>query len=120
MNILMIDDDPLVVDQVELLFSMKWQEVDFISASEGKPGYQMAEIVKPDLITLDIGLPDMDGLEGLREIRKSSRVPIMVLTMKSQGKIEARARDLGANDYIVKPFAPDDSLTRVRALVRST
>ena len=120
MNILMIDDDPLVVDQVELLFSMKWPEVGFISASEGGPGYQLAEIVKPDLIILDMGLPDIDGLEVLRQIRKSSQVPIMVLTMRNQSFIEARARELGGNDYVVKPFDPDDFLSRVKALVRSS
>ena len=119
MNVLMIDDDPIVVDQVELLFSMRWPEVDFVSASEGKPGYQLAEIVKPDLIILDMGLPDMDGLEVLRQIRESSQVPIMILTMKSQFSIETRARELGADDYIVKPFAPDDFLSRVKALARS-
>ena len=120
MNILMIDDDPLAVDQVDMLFTLRWPEVDLISASEGKPGCQMAEIVKPDLIILDMGLPDMDGLEVLRQIRMSSQVPVLVLTMKSQINIETRARDLGADDYIVKPFAPDDFLSRLKALVRST
>ena len=119
MNVLMIDDDSLIVDQVELLFSMRWPEVDFVSASEGKPGIQMAEIIKPDVIILDLGLPDIDGLEVLRQIRTFSQVPIMVLTMKSQGEIEVRGTDLGADDYIVKPFAPDDFLSRVKALVRS-
>ena len=119
MNILMIDDDPLVVESVELLFSMRWPEVDFVSASEGKPGIQMAEIVKPDLIILDLGLPDMNELEVLQRIREFSQVPILVLTVKSQWFIETRARALGANDYVVKPFAPDDLLSRVKALVRS-
>ena len=119
MNVFMIDDDPLVVEQVELLFSMRWPEVDLVSASEGKAGYQMAEIIKPDLIILDMILPDMDGLEVLQEIRKSSQVPIMVLTVRNQPFTETNVKKLGVGDYIVKPFAPDDFLSRVKALAGS-
>jgi len=120
MNILMIDDDPQIVDQVELLFSMRWPEVSFTSASEGKRGIQMAEIVNPDLIILDLGLPDMDGLEALRDIRKFSQVPIMVFTIRTQEIIQARAMKLGANDYVVKPFAPNDFLSKARTLAEGS
>ena len=119
MNVFMIDDDPLVVEQVELLFSMRWPEVDLVSASEGKAGYQMAEIIKPDLIILDMILPDMDGPEVLQEIRKSSQVPIIVLTVRKQPFTETNVKELGADHYIVKPFAPDGFLSRVKALAGS-
>jgi DNA-binding response OmpR family regulator len=114
----MIDDDPVVIEQVEFLFSLKWPEVDFVSASEGKAGYQMAEIIKPDLIILGMIFPDMDGLEVFQEIRKSSQVPIMVLTMRNQPFIETNTKESGTDDYIVKPFAPYDFLSRVKALAR--
>jgi len=119
-NILMIDDDPLVVDSVDLLFSMRWPEVNFMSASEGRPGIQMAQIVKPDVIILDMGLPDIGGLEALRLIREFSQVPILVLTVTSQSSVKTRAIEFGANDYVVKPFAPNDLLNRLKALVQSS
>ena len=73
----------------------------------------------PDLIILDLGLPDRDGLDLIQNVRKSDTIPIIVLSARSNEKDKVEALDLGANDYITKPFGTDELLARIRAVLRS-
>ena len=74
---------------------------------------------RPDLIILDLGLPDRDGLDLIREVRKSDALPIIVLSARSNERDKVEALDLGANDYITKPFGTEELLARIRAVLRS-
>jgi two-component system KDP operon response regulator KdpE len=89
-----------------------------LSASGGEEGLELAEIRFPDIVILDLGLPDIDGLEVLRRIRAFSSVPLIILTVRGEEIDKIKALEIGADDYIVKPFAPGEFLARVRAVVR--
>jgi len=118
LKVLVIEDSPEIVQSVNLCFELRWPEVELMSASEGKIGLKMAEDESPDVIILDLGLPDMDGLDVLREIRKYSNVPLIVLTVRGEEMDKVKGLELGADDYVVKPFAPAEFLSRVKAVVR--
>lgn len=87
-------------------------------AGEGAKGLAMAEELKPDLVILDLGLPDMDGVELARRLRGWSSLPMLVLSARSQEAAKVAALDAGADDYLTKPFGVDELMARVRALLR--
>ncbi len=102
----------------------------FLRASLGAEGYRVSEAASgaeglaaaakeaPDLVVLDLGLPDMDGLEVLAELRRTSLVPVIVLSVRSDERGKVKALDLGADDYVIKPFGMDELLARLRAALR--
>ncbi len=118
MKVLIIEDNPEIVQSVALCFELRWPEVVLVSASEGQGGVKLAQAESPDVIILDLGLPDMDGLEVLRQIRTFSTVPLIVLTVRDDEMDKVKGLEMGADDYIVKPFAPAEFLSRVKAVVR--
>ena len=118
MKLLLIDDSPEVVESVSLCFELRWPEVNFISADEGAKGIKMVETESPDIVILDINLPDMSGFDVLERIRLFSDVPIIILTVRGEQIDELTGLEMGADDYIVKPFGPANLLTRVRAVLR--
>ena len=91
-----------------------------ISAETGNEGIRLASSVKPDAILLDLGLPDIDGTEVIRTIREWSKVPLIVLSVRTQEEEKIKAFDLGANDYVTKPFGTNELLARIRVSLRDT
>lgn len=89
-----------------------------LSATEGEKGLEVLESEAPDIIILDLGLPDIDGYDVLRQVRRFSDVPIIILTVRGEEMDKVKGLELGADDYIVKPFAPAELLARVKAVLR--
>jgi two-component system KDP operon response regulator KdpE len=90
-----------------------------VEAASGKDGIAMAATAQPDLVVLDLGLPDLDGKAAIRRIREWSAVPILILSVRQAEEEKVAALDAGADDYVVKPFGIAEMLARVRALLRS-
>ena len=93
---------------------------EVIVAGDGGSAVASARGTKPDLIVLDLGLPDRDGLDVARELRRSSNVPILMLTARGDESDRIVGLELGADDYVVKPFSPKELVARVRAVLRRT
>ncbi|MGC8634745.1 MAG: response regulator transcription factor [Candidatus Limnocylindrales bacterium] len=116
--VLVVDDEPWVGRIISA--ALADQGFDVETAADGEAGLAALERLKPVLVLLDVGLPGLDGLAVLREIRSRSSVPVVLLTARgSPGEI-AGGLDLGADDYIPKPFHPDEVSARVRAVLRRT
>ncbi|OGO23785.1 MAG: hypothetical protein A2144_08995 [Chloroflexi bacterium RBG_16_50_9] len=118
MKVLVIEDDPGIIEVVSLCFQLRWSGTSVISASTGKKGVDLVENERPDVIILDIGLPDMDGYQVLREIRRFSDVPVLMLTVRGEDTDVAKGLELGADDYITKPFSHIELIARVQAVLR--
>jgi DNA-binding response OmpR family regulator len=116
-KVLVVDDAPEVVDSVRMGFAVQWREVDVISAGTGKEALDLVEHESPDLVLLDVGLPDMDGFKVLEEIRFFSDVPVM-LTARDDTIDKVRGLELGADDYVTKPFNHLELLVRIKAVLR--
>ena len=118
MKVLVIEDDPGIVEVVSLCFQLRWSGTSVISATNGSKGVELVETESPDVVILDIGLPDMDGYQVLREIRHFSEVPIIMLTVRGEDTDVAKGLELGADDYITKPFSHIELIARVQAVLR--
>lgn len=120
MKFLIIDDAPDVVEAVSLCLELRYPGATFLSAGDGKTGLELAKQTEADLVILDIGLPDADGFEICRQIRSTSQVPIIMLTVRDRDVDVARGLAVGADDYITKPFSHIEFLARVQAVLRRT
>jgi len=118
MKILVVDDDPDVVEVVNLCFSLRWPDAEVISASTGEDALSHVEKDKPDFVLLDIVLPDMDGFHVCQELREFSDVPVVMLSARDAEVDKVRGLEMGADDYITKPFSHLELLARVRAVLR--
>ena len=118
MKVLVIEDDPGIVEVVSLCFQLRWSGTTVLSASEGARGVDLVEAESPDVVILDIGLPDMDGFQVLQEIRRFSQAPVIMLTVRSEDTDIAKGLELGADDYITKPFSHIELIARVQAVLR--
>ena len=118
MKVLVIDDSPEVTEAVALCFELRWPHSTIISALTGNKGVDLVEAESPDMVILDIGLPDIDGYEACRQIRSFSETPIIMLTVRDRDVDIARGLELGADDYITKPFSHIELLARVQAVMR--
>ena len=118
MKLLVIEDAPDVIEAIRLGFSLQWREVEVLGATTGTAGVDLVEREAPDLVLLDIGLPDIDGFEVLRQVRAFSDVPIIVLTARVDTFDKVKGLELGADDYVTKPFNHLELLARVRAVLR--
>src|SRR3972149_4990992 len=118
MKVLIIEDDPDVVEVVQLCFELRWRHSQALVASTGAQGIELVESESPDIVILDLGLPDMDGLEVCQMIRSFSDVPIVMLTVRDSEVDIAKGLELGADDYITKPFRHIELLARVQAVLR--
>ncbi len=118
MKILVIDDDPEVVEVVSLALEMRWPDAVVVSSLEGDAGLAMIETEGPDMVILDIGLPDMDGFKVCQEARRFSDVPIVMLTVRDKESDIVKGLQVGADDYITKPFRPIEFLARVQSVMR--
>lgn len=115
-SILIIEDDLKITNFMSM--ALKAKGYDVITASTGKNGILAFCTQSPDIILLDLGLPDMDGNEIINEIRKVSQIPILVVSAREFDNDKISALDLGANDYVTKPFSMGELLARVRVMER--
>ena len=118
MKILVVDDEPDVVESIRLGFALQWREVDVLGAATGDVALDIVEREAPDLVLLDIGLPGQDGFEVLRELRAFSDVPVVMLTARDDAMDKVKGLELGADDYVTKPFNHLELMARVRAVLR--
>jgi DNA-binding response OmpR family regulator len=117
-KILIIEDDAAIIEYLKMAFKVNWPEVEFVSAGFGTEGIAKAQNESPDLVILDLGLPDIDGFEVLKTLRKFPRMLIVILTARSDEKDIVKGLELGADDYVVKPFRQLELIARVRTLLR--
>jgi DNA-binding response OmpR family regulator len=115
-NILVVDDEPKIVKLVCDYLERAGFGVRI--AADGKSALSIARLEKPDLVILDLGLPQMDGLDVTRELHKVSNVPVIMLTGRSEETDKLIGLELGADDYITKPFSPKELVARVRVVFR--
>ena len=118
LSILLVEDEKNICDFIST--SLSAQDYRISTAHTGKEALPIITSQCPDLILLDLGLPDMDGMEIIRQVRTWSSVPIIVLSARTQEQEKVRALDLGADDYLTKPFGTDELLARVRTAIRHT
>ena len=118
MKILVVDDEPDVVESVRLGFTLQWREVDVIEANDGEAALDLVEHEHPDIVLLDIGLPGTDGFDVLRQIREFSDVPVLMLTARDDAMDKVKGLELGADDYVTKPFNHLELMARVKAVLR--
>ena len=117
-KILIVEDDRSICNFVETQLQTGGYQV--LTAASCRQGMMVFASHQPDLVVLDLGLPDMDGETLLKKIRESSAAPVIVLTARTDERDKVSALDLGANDYITKPFSPGEMMARVRAALRSS
>ena len=118
MKLLIIEDDYETVDFISLSLNIGNTDFTLISTDRGKDGVAMVESESPDLVILDLGLPDINGFEVLKEIRLFSEVPILVLTARHEEPYIIKALEYGADDYVTKPFRQLELLARIKAIHR--
>ena len=118
LKILIIDDDPGIRDVVSLAFELRWPDANVLGAESGEIGLMILEIENPQLMILDIGLPGIDGYAVLNATRAISDLPIIMLTARGEEASATRALDMGADDYITKPFSHLVLLARAQAVLR--
>ncbi|GAA6526918.1 response regulator transcription factor [Intrasporangium sp. DVR] len=116
-RVLVVDDDPRL--QRTLAIALRAHQHEVVTASDGRTALQIAmEDPPPDIVVLDLGLPDLDGTEVLRRLRRVSNVRVIVLSARHESDDKVEALDLGADDYVTKPFGIEELLARIRAAAR--
>lgn len=118
MKVLVVEDDAEIVEVVSLAFEIRWPDVKLVSTYQGEKGVELVESENPDVVILDLGLPDISGFDVLKEIRAFSDVPILILTVRGEEADIVKGLEWGADDYMVKPFRQLELLSRIRALIR--
>ncbi|KUN96960.1 response regulator [Streptomyces caeruleatus] len=117
-RVLVVEDDPQLVRALVITMQARRYGVD--AAPDGTTALRLAAARQPDVVMLDLGLPDMDGLDVIRALRGWSRMPILVLSARWASAEKVAALDAGADDYVTKPFSMDELMARLRAAVRRT
>lgn len=115
-SVLVVDDEPAIVRALRINLTARGYEV--YTAFDGRTALQLVTAKKPDLMILDLGLPDMDGIDVIGGVRGWSTMPILVLSARDQEAQKVEALDAGADDYVTKPFGMDELLARLRAAIR--
>ncbi|WP_406463275.1 response regulator [Streptomyces sp. NBC_01622] len=115
-RVLVVEDDPQLVRALVINLQARQYGVD--AAPDGATALRLAALRQPDVVMLDLGLPDMDGVDVIKALRGWTRVPILVLSARQASDEKVAALDAGADDYITKPFSMDELLARLRAAVR--
>jgi two-component system KDP operon response regulator KdpE len=118
MKVLVVDDAAEVIEAVTISFTLQWRETEVIGVDNGEAALDLVEQERPDVVLLDIAMPGMNGFEVLREIRAFSDVPVIMLTAKDGVLDKVKGLELGADDYVTKPFDHLELLARVKALLR--
>jgi two-component system, OmpR family, response regulator VicR len=118
MKALIIEDDNEIVESISLSLKMLWPETEVLSTHLGKKGIELAEVENPDIIILDLGLPDTTGFDVLQKVRTFTSAPIIILTVKADEVDIIKGLEWGADDYIVKPCSQLELLARIKARLR--
>ena len=117
-TILTADDDPQLLKLIAR--NLQLEDYNVLTASDGKQALEQVEAHVPDLVLLDVMMPKMDGFTVCQRVREFSAVPIIIVTARGQDQDKVRGLDMGADDYLTKPFNVDELLARVRAVLRRT
>jgi two-component system, OmpR family, alkaline phosphatase synthesis response regulator PhoP len=115
-RILIVDDEPAVTDL--LVYNFRKAHYDVLTAADGHAALRLAQESKPDLILLDLMIPEVDGLDVCRELRKSGTVPIIMITARGEEVDRVVGLEIGADDYVTKPFSVRELMARVKAVLR--
>jgi DNA-binding response OmpR family regulator len=118
MKALIIEDDRNIINAVQVAFEFRWPEAVLVSNTTARGGVMLIKQESPDIVLLDLNLPDMSGYEALREIRAFSQVPVIILTVRSEDEDMLKGLEYGADDYITKPFNYLNLLARIKAVLR--
>ena len=119
MNILIVDDDPDILEVIELCLETNWPDATLLRARNGSEALQLSAQLGMSLVILDLGLPDIDGLEVCRQIREKSDVPVLILTVRDRIQDAAAAEEAGASAYLTKPFSTPTLVSHVKHLLES-
>jgi two-component system KDP operon response regulator KdpE len=117
MKIFIVDDDPDLIEAITLSLSLQWQEAEIV-ANDGRNTIATFNQVNPDVVLLDIALPDADGFEVLRKIKERSDVPVLMISARGEEMDKVKALEMGADDYVTKPFGWKELRARIQAVVR--
>ncbi|HET7699584.1 MAG TPA: response regulator transcription factor [Candidatus Limnocylindria bacterium] len=120
MRVLVVDDEPDVRALVASALGYASADVEVAEAADGDEALRVARETRPDIIVLDLAMPARDGFSVLEELRRESTVPVIVLTARGLEHDKVKGLELGADDYMVKPFSPRELVARVQAVVRRT
>ncbi len=119
MKFLVINDSSEIIDVLTLCFNLNWPEVELLSASEGEKGLELVRQHAPELVILDVNLPDTNGLEVLQCLRSFSDVPVVMLSVSDEQDVDiGRYLEAGAADYVVLPFSCMDLMERIQTILR--
>jgi two-component system KDP operon response regulator KdpE len=114
--ILVVDDEPRMIKFIRMNLELEGYRV--VDATNGLEAVERVREDLPDLVIMDVQMPEMDGFEALEQIRQASTVPVIMLTVKADEEAKVRGLELGADDYVTKPFSPRELSSRVKALLR--
>lgn len=118
MKVLLVEDDENIVETISMALRMRWPEAGLVSTHLGERAVELVESEVPDIVILDLGLPDLNGFEVLKRLRSFSSVPVIILTVKSEEADIVKGLEWGADDYMVKPFRQLELLARLKTLTR--
>jgi len=118
MKVLVVDDDARIRDALEIGLQLQWQDAHVYCASDGEAGLDVFFQEEPDVVLLDVTMPRMSGFDVLKEIRRVSDVPVIMLTARADDVDQVRGLELGADDYIAKPFSHLALMARIKAVLR--
>jgi two-component system, OmpR family, KDP operon response regulator KdpE len=118
MKILVVDDDPYILDALTVGLALQWPDCEVIAGRDGEEGLDLFFEREPNVVVLDVNMPRKNGFEVLQAIRQVSDVPVLMLTARGEETAQVRGLELGADDYLVKPFSHLVLLARIRAVLR--
>jgi len=118
MKLLVVDDDPHLRDALQVGAQLQWQDAQVLTAPDGEAGLELFFSDEPDIVLLDVTMPRMNGFEVLKAIRQVSDVPVIILSARADDVDQVRGLELGADDYVVKPFSHLALMARIKAALR--
>jgi two-component system, OmpR family, KDP operon response regulator KdpE len=118
MKILVVDDDPQILDALTVGLQLQWQDATVLAAADGEQGLALFYAQDPDVVVLDVNMPRKNGFEMLQDVRRVSDVPVIMLTARGEDTDQVRGLELGADDYVSKPFSHLALLARIKAVLR--
>ena len=118
MKVLVVDDDPDIIEAIGICFALRWPDAEVVEAPDGHTAIRKIPVERPDVVILDVGLPDTSGLEVCARIREKYDLPIIMLTARDGELDKVKGLEVGADDYITKPFSHLELLARIKAVLR--
>ena len=120
MKVLIVDDDRSIVEAVSIGLELQWNDIQVLSAPDGEKGLDLFSSEAPDLTLLDVNMPRMSGWEMLKRVREISDAPVIMLTARGEEMDKVKGLELGADDYLTKPFSHLELVARIKAVLRRT